>query len=583
MKNIRIFRFILVIAFVNSLLLLSSCEDMLTVESNRYVSVGDNTLSSPNDSVYSVFGLLKGMQQVADRYILLGEMRADLLDVTEYTPAAIRQLSDFNVDSTNVYANPKDYYALINNCNYFISRTKDAKSPLKNENALAHAIRAWTYMQIATNWGKAYYISNPLLSVDDTRADYPLLDISQLTDLLIADLEPFADAEYPDYKKIYEFNSSSLFLPIKVLLGDLYLWRGRTTDDYEKSATYYADFIDQYAKTGAIQEPPFLAWTYENYQLSNFETSNPINWWSTSTIAKTGSTVSFGNMATASSGEMVTAIQMAKKPSEGIVGKLPENIQYFGFSNVISNLWDEQYYIVSKRIAGTQNYEVHPIEGDLRKRGNVYNYSVLNAKGTGYDNASGLYKIHSASHILLYRMGLIYLRYAEAVNRAGNPNAAFAVLKYGLKPSTFTGVTQILPLDESEKPYISIFNGLAYTNTFPMPVNGELVEKDVFIGIHARGCGDVEYNSSYKIGGVNGNLTSKSDSIEWVENAICDELALETSFEGNRFGDLMRMALRRNDPAFLAKKVAAKHQNDYSKFFDLLKNDTQNWYLTESK
>jgi len=582
MKNIRIFRLILVVAFVNSLLLLSSCEDMLTVESNRYVTVGDNTLSSPNDSVYSVFGLLKGMQKVGDRYILLGEMRADLLDVTEYTPAAIRQLSDFNADSANVYANPKDYYMLINNCNYFISRTKDANSPLKNENALAHAIRAWTYMQIATNWGKAYYISNPLLSVDDTKADYPLLDVSQLTDLLIADLEPFADAEYPNYKTVYDFNSSSLFLPIKVLLGDLYLWRGRTTDDYEKSATYYADFINQYAKTGAMRQPPLLAWAYEQYKLSNFETLSPLNLWSTSTIAKTGSTVSSGNMGTAFSGEMVTAIQMAKKASEGIVSVLPSYIQYFGFSKVISNLWDEQYYTLSKRVAGTLNPAVYPIEGDLRKRGNVYNYSVLNAKGTGYDNATGLYKIHSANHILLYRMGLIYLRYAEAVNRAGNPNAAFAVLKYGLKPSTITDVTMI-PLNEAEKPYISVFNSLTYTNTFSWSEDGETVQKDVFIGIHARGCGDVQYNTSYKIGGVSGNLTSKSDSIEWVENAICDELALETSFEGNRFGDLMRMALRRNDPAFLAKKIAAKHQNDYSRIYDLLSSNTNNWFLPEPK
>ena len=36
--------------------------------------------------------------------------------------------------------------------------------------------------------------------------------------------------------------------------------------------------------------------------------------------------------------------------------------------------------------------------------------------------------------MITYRRSMVYLRYAEALNRAGLPQSAFAILKYGLCP-----------------------------------------------------------------------------------------------------------------------------------------------------
>jgi len=70
------------------------------------------------------------------------------------------------------------------------------------------------------------------------------------------------------------------------------------------------------------------------------------------------------------------------------------------------------------------------------------------------------------------------------------------------------------------------------------------------------------------------NVATQADSIKWVEDAICTELALETSLEGNRFGDLVRIALRRNDPDFLAKRIASKHEgSEYNRIYGLLSLD----------
>jgi starch-binding outer membrane protein, SusD/RagB family len=50
-----------------------------------------------------------------------------------------------------------------------------------------------------------------------------------------------------------------------------------------------------------------------------------------------------------------------------------------------------------------------------------------------------------------------------------------------------------------------------------------------------------------------------ADSItNLIEDYIIAERALELAFEGKRWFDLVRVAERRNDPAYLADKVAAK-------------------------
>lgn len=65
-----------------------------------------------------------------------------------------------------------------------------------------------------------------------------------------------------------------------------------------------------------------------------------------------------------------------------------------------------------------------------------------------------------------------------------------------------------------------------------------------------------------------------------MEELIMDERARELAFEGERFYDLMRVANRRNDPSFLAKKVAAKfHDKATHDRIQALLMDKKNWYI----
>ena len=75
-------------------------------------------------------------------------------------------------------------------------------------------------------------------------------------------------------------------------------------------------------------------------------------------------------------------------------------------------------------------------------------------------------------------------------------------------------------------------------------------------------------------------METQEDSILFVENTICDEMALETAAEGLRFYDLMRLSRHRNDPTFLADKVARRNgSNNFDEALYNFLSKEENWYL----
>ena len=62
----------------------SSCEDMFKVDSKVVLYDYENTLDRATDTVYSVLGIIKNMQKIADRSVLLGEVRGDLVSTSTH-------------------------------------------------------------------------------------------------------------------------------------------------------------------------------------------------------------------------------------------------------------------------------------------------------------------------------------------------------------------------------------------------------------------------------------------------------------------------------------------------------------------
>jgi len=90
----------------------------------------------------------------------------------------------------------------------------------------------------------------------------------------------------------------------------------------------------------------------------------------------------------------------------------------------------------------------------------------------------------------------------------------------------------------------------------------------------------VESNAYYAID----HSLSEEGQICQVEDLITNELALERAYEGNRFFDLMRFAMRRGE-SYLASHVARRNHPEMSEaelettsLYQTLMNK-DNWYL----
>src|SRR5262249_20207607 len=53
-------------------------------------------------------------------------------------------------------------------------------------------------------------------------------------------------------------------------------------------------------------------------------------------------------------------------------------------------------------------------------------------------------------------------------------------------------------------------------------------------------------------------VVNSADSLTSIETGLINESGLEDGFEGTRWPDLLRVAIRRNDPSFIADKVYNK-------------------------
>ena len=557
---ISIFIFLIGLAFVTT-----SCEDMMPDDSSRVVYEEDNQLKEPNDSLYSLWGILQKVQMLADRYVLLGEVRADLVDLSSvYATNDIRALANYDYSSlsdTCVYTRIRDYYAIINNCNYFLAHVDTSyitynpveAKPLLREYAAVKGIRAWSYMQLALTYGKIPFYLHPLTTLDDVNKVYKdesiRLTLEEIAPKLIEDLEKVAEVDLPswtiswkedegkDNSPTTEYNVRNMLFPIRFLMGELYLLQNK----YQEAATQYYRLIEKEEFELEGGERCYLAWNKdgESYSIMNYKNM-------------------FKNASTPFLKEMVTGIPTMNKEEHGFISELE---YIFGNGSLrYQELMPSSYWksLCEQQLNGswssTSKMPVYNTFGDARV--NMYRTYYLrdNQAGiVGIETYNENYKYYgygsnaSTANISIYRVAHVYLRFAEAINRMGYPEIAFAILKYGLNETTMTAGLGYVSEEELESfPFKTYFLDGGIKND----------------GIHSRGCfsSDLQYITAYKIP----ESETKADSIFLVEQILLNEMALETCFEGTRLADLIRIAKRceiedgLNSKSFLAYMIARR-------------------------
>lgn len=532
-----------------------SCEDMFTAD-NTLVT----TELAPQDTLYQMMGIIKRMQKLADRTVLLGEVRADLVDVDPlHASADIQELAANNVSATNVYNQPSDYYAVINSCNIYLAyvdsmrNSQGTRKYFEKEILAAKCYRAWCYLELLKIYGDVPYIRTPVLNSDDAEgivASGKKEGMVTIVTDMINDLVNFRAAENDELRQSYgnrSFNGirySEMVIPVRAMLAELYLWRASYTgneSDYINAIRMYHDYF-----------------TFPGEEINTGRAN--ANW--PSRDSERPNTSDYNS-------NFLDASQCA--------GVLPmETSQYYGtvskLRGVFCSLDSNNYYpavVASQRakdISKAQDYcqflveggglpeiyfrehdpnlysEYKTMEGDLRL------YSVSDGPDNVKDNSSNSHENSSYNKMYylnrkygtttngssylpfvpFFRNNILYLHFAEALNRAGFPETAFAILKYGLSYYTLTN-RNIVSKDEFDR--LCLITSIGFTVQEPKFTDDELKKQttgtaavwssDVFatyfivpldqmnpqriveggnyiqVGIHSFGSGDSEYNDRY--------------------------------------------------------------------------------------
>ena len=153
---------------------LSSCSDFSEGDSESIIKTDGQVYNSELEARAGLFGLLEGLQQVSDNYVIMGELRADLMTTTGNSSQELHDISELNISADNSYLREREYYALVNDCNYYIQHLDTTVTKLVSGRsqkylypymAQAKAIRAWAYLQLCLDYGSVYYTTQPLLQI----------------------------------------------------------------------------------------------------------------------------------------------------------------------------------------------------------------------------------------------------------------------------------------------------------------------------------------------------------------------------------------------------------------------------------
>ncbi|AOW09929.1 RagB/SusD family nutrient uptake outer membrane protein [Flavobacterium gilvum] len=555
---------------------LGSCSDYLDVEPQDKLS-GEQVYRNVYDADAAVIGIYGKFMALAEKDVILNEMRADLMTTTRNSSPYLKEISEHNVSADNPYANPKEFFVVIQNCNdalknfdIMLSQKKFTQSEYNQRYADIGSIRSWVYLQLGIHYGNVPYITEPIETLEDVKdvSKHPRIPFNQLLDKLVSFTEALTyKAPYATGSSLVidvdGYNTAKFFINKECLLGDLQLWKG----NYQEAAKHYKTVMETSSNSGNDSDRfdmYRIKWaevsTHEDlavYYLRNSEqdattliNSNTQGWrsifgrdrdrlWNTEWIWSLPFENNFA----------------PKNPFIAFFSK--QKGQYLAQpSKSAISLWKNQTQVNGIPYdARGEKFSYNVIGGDPVIMKYLYPSEAL---------ATGLVE-NTKGQWFLYRAAKLHLRYAEAANRDNKYKIADAIINGGIR-AAYT--PDPAPTDVTNVQQTKL--------AFPYDFDARNGDFPYYRGNWHRGTG--VRGRAYV---TRANVVGK-DSLTAIENNIIDEDALELAYEGNRWEDLVRVALRRNNPAFLADKVAAKLKAEGNPKAEEVRAklmNVNNWYL----
>ncbi|MBL7110517.1 MAG: RagB/SusD family nutrient uptake outer membrane protein [Bacteroidales bacterium] len=592
-----------------------SCVDFLNPEQELDI-VEDQLFDDWYEYRSIEMGLYGLQQQLVEQLVVLGELRADLLTITENADADLIEIHNLNISENNRYASPTVFFKLIAACNNFIRvletehpEVLDPESPVTNFDRLygeALCMRAWTYFNAVRIYGKVPYIHESLTTLEeieeyvnspgtyvdsvhivfgrdgyanDTTYNYSielekmLYDLDMVIDVFTNQLENSIKAvgvihyiDNNDYTwEVTIWNTWAMH----ALLGLMYLTEG----DYSKAESHFYIIMhntsdnNRYQLTGDfgygnwreifrnidLREHIYTIWFDKaNQQQNDFQSLFEL--WGPHNYMLKPTRIAIDNWETIWRNQVIRDIPQNPTESEMIYPGFP--------SDYYRGLGGSYLYVRNEvPITGDEYLKMLSlrVDEDFRSSANIME---------GMDTVVIKYSIgkntfDEDANFIVYRAGGIHLYMAELYTWWSYDRGGF------ISPFTSNAVN-------------IVNDGSNYSARGDRPqrgVRGRVGLGSGYDGIRIANTiyeHDPYTNEIIGFTDLTGNLVAKQ---LFLEEEILEERARELAFEGERFYDLMRVAKRRQDPSFLAEKVSAKFPaGQRQQVYNYLLNEN-NWYI----
>lgn len=569
---------------------------------------------------------LYGLQQdLAEQMLILGELRADLLETNPHAGRDLIEVENFEISPSNKYASPRNFYRLIAACNnlqrtleYYHPEVLDPDAEITNYDRLYGEVinmRAWAYFNAVRIYRSIPWIPVYLTTIDEitefVNTPKSVVDSFDIifhidgyhNDTIWHDEPKVLENAYFELPEIVDSCTWQIENKIKAtgvnhyinnndrsweitiwndfamryLLGQMYLYKG----DLNK-AIYNFDFILEYIDIEATDVRYGLDETFQDRRWKNMFTSINRNehifvMWFGNSHRQTNEFQSLFSVVPPNKYEL--------KPTTIAIHKW-------------ETIWDGWFYKdgIEDPAKQTLRPGYHGLPGDFNRGHRVSYAYILNEEPVSNTLIMEMLELkRDENDFEVYNLMEYFdtVVYKYTLGRENDP--------YSSDPNFIVARAASVHLYAAEiYSYLAWYPPDQFGDKSPRPARAEQYLNDGSyrgngkqLGVRGRvGFADsdekITIENIYQffhdpftnlITGYREWWADDQLKQEYLEDNILEERARELAYEGERFYDLVRVATKRGDPSYLADRVSAKFSGDKRELIREKLMDESNWYL----